>query len=224
MFKDHIREILPIAISELGLRNVLDQFVVLVHSLEQAVRRQALNRKRAGDTGLPVVFVGLVIEVLVVGVGRDGSVDLLLPGDALFPPRQVGRVVSQAGGNIVQRITSTVLVVSASAPDVSVCARLRGIAPCPHLLVGPRVKSRGISHSSHVRFNAAFSSVRNGSSVSRIVSQITSISALLAMDFRVTCGDPLVHKSLSDVVVGRRFEGAYAGDTAALQLSITAVG
>ena len=48
--------------------------------------------------------------------------------------------------------------------------------------------SRGISHSSQLRPSAAFSSLRKGSSVSWNLSQMTSISALLAMDLRVTWG------------------------------------
>ena len=47
---------------------------------------------------------------------------------------------------------------------------------------------RGFSHSSHVRPSASFSSARSGSSVSCQRSQMTSISALLAIDLRVMCG------------------------------------
>jgi hypothetical protein len=48
--------------------------------------------------------------------------------------------------------------------------------------------SRGISHSSQDLSSAAFRRLRNGSSVSCHRSDITSISALLAIDFRVMCG------------------------------------
>ncbi len=48
--------------------------------------------------------------------------------------------------------------------------------------------SRGISHSSHSWYSAAFSSSLSGSSLSWNFSQITSISALLAMDLRVMWG------------------------------------
>ena len=47
---------------------------------------------------------------------------------------------------------------------------------------------RGISHSSQLLPRMLFSSPRGGSSLACQLSQITSISALLAMDFRVTCG------------------------------------
>ena len=51
-----------------------------------AVRRQALDGERPGDPHALLVLVGLVVEVLEVGLGRDGGVDLLLPRDARLPP------------------------------------------------------------------------------------------------------------------------------------------
>jgi hypothetical protein len=48
--------------------------------------------------------------------------------------------------------------------------------------------SRGISHSCHCLFSAALSFSRSGSSVACHLSQMTSISALLAMDLSVMCG------------------------------------
>ena len=48
--------------------------------------------------------------------------------------------------------------------------------------------SRGISHSCQVLLSAALSASRNGSSFACHFSQITSISALLAMDLSVMCG------------------------------------
>ena len=53
------------------------------------MRRQAFHCKRAGDADFLVVFVGLVVEVFVVGLGGNGSVDFLLPVNALFPPVRV---------------------------------------------------------------------------------------------------------------------------------------
>ena len=53
------------------------------------MRRQAFYGEGTGDADFFVVFVGLVVEVFVVGFGGDGSVDFLLPGDALFPPIRV---------------------------------------------------------------------------------------------------------------------------------------
>ncbi|CPK56720.1 Uncharacterised protein [Bordetella pertussis] len=48
--------------------------------------------------------------------------------------------------------------------------------------------SRGISHSCHCLPRVLFSASRNGSSTVWALSQMTSISALLAMDLRVMCG------------------------------------
>jgi uncharacterized membrane protein len=48
--------------------------------------------------------------------------------------------------------------------------------------------SRGISHSCQVLLSAAFSDSRKGSSFACHCSQMTSISALLAMDLSVMCG------------------------------------
>ena len=68
------------------VRAILAQYelVVLVQCGE-AVGRQALDGERAGDTGLGVVLVGFVVEVLVLGTGGDGGVDLALSSDAGFP-------------------------------------------------------------------------------------------------------------------------------------------
>ena len=46
---------------------------------------------------------------------------------------------------------------------------------------------RGICHSSQSQSNLAFKSSRNGSSVSCHCSQMTSISVLFPIDFRVMC-------------------------------------
>lgn len=48
--------------------------------------------------------------------------------------------------------------------------------------------SRGTSHSCHCFLTEAFSFSRNGSCTACALSQMTSISALLAMDLRVICG------------------------------------
>jgi hypothetical protein len=50
------------------------------------VRAKALDRERPGHADLPLVLVRLVVEILVLGLGRDGGVDLLLPSDAGLPP------------------------------------------------------------------------------------------------------------------------------------------
>ncbi len=47
---------------------------------------EALDRERPGHADLLLVLVGLVVEVFELGLGGDGGVDLLLPGDARLPP------------------------------------------------------------------------------------------------------------------------------------------
>ena len=55
-----------------------------------------------------------------------------------------------------------------------------------------------------VRPSLAFSVVRGGLSTACQRSQITSISALLAIDFRVTCGERVIVEALADVALRRR--------------------
>ena len=50
------------------------------------MRTQALHGERTGHAHLLVIGVGLVVEVFKLGLGGDGLVDLLLPGDAGLPP------------------------------------------------------------------------------------------------------------------------------------------
>ena len=51
--------------------------MIVVGGREHAMRREALDRERAGDADALVVLVGLVEEHLGVGVAGDGGVDLL---------------------------------------------------------------------------------------------------------------------------------------------------
>ena len=62
-----------------------DHLPVFVDS-QHTVGRDALGGERPRDAHLVAVLVGLVVEVLVVGIGGDGGVDRLLPGDAPLPP------------------------------------------------------------------------------------------------------------------------------------------
>jgi hypothetical protein len=61
----------------------VDQLVVLVDVEHRCGERLSTVNGPATRT-LEVILVGLVVEVLEVGLGGDGGVDLLLPGDALF--------------------------------------------------------------------------------------------------------------------------------------------
>ena len=88
VLQDHLREGLLLAVSRLRVADALrgvDQLVVLVDA-EHTVGGQALDGEGAGDADRLLLRVGLVVEVLEVGLGGDGGVDLLLPGDAGLPP------------------------------------------------------------------------------------------------------------------------------------------
>ena len=88
LFQDHACEVLLRAVVSLRLGDAVQEFVVLVDD-QYAVRGQALDRERTRHPHLPVVLVGLVVEVLVVRLCRDGVVDLLLSGDARLPPQSM---------------------------------------------------------------------------------------------------------------------------------------
>ena len=85
VFQDHFGEGLLGPVLGPVLLDAVDQFVVLVHA-QHAVGAEALDREGTGDADLPFVLVGLVVEVLELGLGGDGGVDLLLPRDAGLPP------------------------------------------------------------------------------------------------------------------------------------------
>ena len=86
VLQDHLREgLLRRRIRPFSSLERIDQFVVFVHA-EHAVGRKALDRERPGHADLLLVLVGLVVEVFELGLGGDGRVDLLLPGDAGLPP------------------------------------------------------------------------------------------------------------------------------------------
>jgi hypothetical protein len=88
VFQDHFGEGFLGPVLGSVLLEPIDQFVVLVHA-QHAVRAEALDRKGTGDADLPFVLVGLVVEVLKLGLGGDGGVDLFLPSDADLPPLDV---------------------------------------------------------------------------------------------------------------------------------------
>jgi hypothetical protein len=66
----------------------IDQLVVFIDG-EDPMSRKAFNREWPGNTDFLVVFAGSVVEVFGIGFGRDGGVDFLLAGNALFPPLRV---------------------------------------------------------------------------------------------------------------------------------------
>ena len=83
VLQDHLGEVCVVASSALRFARGVDQFVVLVHA-KHAMGREALDGERPGHADLLLVLVGLVVEVFELGLGGDGGVDLLLPGDALL--------------------------------------------------------------------------------------------------------------------------------------------
>jgi len=85
VFQDHPGEIHHLAIFALGVLDAVDQFVILVHP-QDAVGREALDGERPGHADRLFILVGFVVEVLELGLGGDGGVDLLLAGDTLLPP------------------------------------------------------------------------------------------------------------------------------------------
>ena len=78
-------KVVDAAVAGLPFAEGVDELVVLVDG-EGAVGGDALDGEGAGDAHFVAVFVGLVVEVFVVGFGGDGGVDLLLAGDAVLPP------------------------------------------------------------------------------------------------------------------------------------------
>ena len=77
---------------------------LLLARRQHAMRRQALDRERPGDADAGIVDVGLVVEIFDIGARGDAGVDLLLAGDARFPPfgvRLVGRG-GRAGGQFAR--------------------------------------------------------------------------------------------------------------------------
>ena len=197
MFKDDAREVLRLPVAEPRLRHVVDKLVVFVDA-EDTVRRDALHREGAGDANLPPVLVGLVVEVLEIRLRGDGGVDLLLAGDAGFPPLGVkvgsGRLPRIAGG--VGNVVQCVVAVQRPVQGVERCLPgldgLRGIELVPRR--GRRVRPRVSWLSGYLPLfprapeahRSDWSEAIPASSCQR--SQMTSISALLAIDLRVMCG------------------------------------
>jgi hypothetical protein len=81
---------------------------------------------------------------------------------------------------------------AAMEASISLCRPMRAFhqSPCSVRTVSlqPGCASRGISHSCHSVLSAVLSCWRSGSSVACHLSQMTSISALFAIDFSVMCG------------------------------------
>ncbi len=91
MLEHHFREIRLVlawrgrGVSSLGGRERVLERIILVDR-DYPMGRQALDREGTGDTGARIVAMGLVIEVLELGLGGDRGVDLLLPRCPRLPP------------------------------------------------------------------------------------------------------------------------------------------
>ena len=59
----------------------VDQFIVFIHA-QHAVGAEALDGEGTGHADLLLVLVRLVVKIFKLGLGGDGLVDFLLPGDA----------------------------------------------------------------------------------------------------------------------------------------------
>ncbi|MDQ2695431.1 MAG: hypothetical protein M3Z21_08650, partial [Pseudomonadota bacterium] len=70
VFQDDLHEVAPVAVVAAGLVHAVDKLVVFVHR-QHPMGREAFHRERAGDPDHAFVFVGLVVEVFVVGLGGD---------------------------------------------------------------------------------------------------------------------------------------------------------
>ena len=86
--QDDLAEVVAGVVLALGLGYAVNYVAVLVHA-QHPVGGDAFHGEGAGHPHLAAVFVGLVVQVLVVGPGGDGGVNFLLAGDAPLPPEGV---------------------------------------------------------------------------------------------------------------------------------------
>ena len=121
VLEDHLGEVCLAPYAALCSFGGIDQLVVLVDA-QHAVRAEALDGERPSDADLLLVRVGLVVEVLELGLGGDGGVDLLLPGDACLPPfgvqfgRSLGPRIDGAFRQSLEGIVSFQVVVNGLEP------------------------------------------------------------------------------------------------------------
>ncbi len=84
VFQNHLGEVMLFAVPGFRFCHAVDQFVVFVHG-QHAVRRKTFDRKRPGNPDLFLILIGFVVEIFVVGLGRDGGINFLLPSNPLLP-------------------------------------------------------------------------------------------------------------------------------------------
>ena len=128
--QDHRREVLRLAIATRRLGGLVNQLAVLVHA-QYAVGRQAFHGERPGHAHRALFLIGLVVQVLEVGLGGDGRVYLLLARNARFP--EFGQRLMRGGGPVVRAARAGLPILRVSVPDHSPLTTDHGAAPAaPH--------------------------------------------------------------------------------------------
>ena len=113
---DDLAEVVAGGIAVARLGDAVDDVAVFVDA-QHPVGRDALHGEESGDADLAVVHIGLVVQVLVLGVGGDGGIDLLLASDAQFPPlcvqfRCLGfPLIARLFGQVAQSVAAAQLAV-----------------------------------------------------------------------------------------------------------------
>ena len=77
-----------------------DDIPVLIHS-QDTVGRDALDCERPCHAHLTEVFIGLVVQILVVGIGCNGGVNLFLAGNTSLPPPGVEALSPRPAMNLL---------------------------------------------------------------------------------------------------------------------------
>jgi hypothetical protein len=165
-----------------SLRDGVNQLVGLIHA-QHAVRTEALHGEGTGHADFLVVQVGLVVEVFELGLCRNGGVNLLLPGDSGRPPfgMQLLRGLRPRAADLTRNLPLHQEVFFDRMRRTGRINRTGSIV-CPILSILYILPSCP---------KALESCMRSDSSVACHFSQITSNSALLAMDLWETCGTRL---------------------------------
>ena len=187
------------------------------------MRRDALDGKGAGDADLPVVLVGLVVEVLVLRARGNAGVDFALAGDPGLPEA----LVSFARGL------------------VPVILRLPGYFPFKKAVGGSRLTRRKSDRAprwgSEVDRLALAAAVFDGEWCGVVPQGVVEIRQGI-LDFRLKplidhvdlgvvgdglqryVGDALVHETVPEVVVRGCFRRGLAGERGFFELTFAAVG
>ena len=95
VFENDLGEVAFLAIAQTLIADFagigVDEFVIFIHA-QYTVGGKAFDGEGTGDTDLFLVVIGLVVEILEVGLGGDGGIYGLLAGDAGLPEPGEGRM------------------------------------------------------------------------------------------------------------------------------------